>query len=160
MKLSWAQGLAAFLCTYAGPVLADPVGQQIGQPWFVGNWRLGSETPCAELQVAIDKNGSLVGSMSFPGFEESTLRRWRLTPWPNPNTLLATFRDGRIAEYRRIPSFPGEYDFIRETDPQVRRIDIINNDPELVISETVAANDTLPEFGRAMRYSRVERACS
>ena len=63
--------------------------------------------------------------------------------------LHATFTDGRVVRFERIPSFPGEMHFINPADAAVQRIDLSMDDDDLLIR--VTRTDT----GQQLRFSRL-----
>ena len=145
--------------TVATPVIADGVdGQRSPIPernWLVGAWQLGrGRELCDTLRVETDHDGNVTGVISSSWDTSRTrLTSWKMSSWPDPTSLVATFDDGRTVEYRAIPSPPGEWDFIAPDNPDVQRIDIAPEDPDLVVRQVRSG------AGLQMRFHRVDKLC-
>lgn len=117
---------------------------------LVGAWRLGRGPLSVQMIVRFDEDGSLVGRLS-PPLEHTAngLTDWRIVGDGTMQAVLhASFGNGRVVRYDRIPSFPGEMDFINSTDENVQRIDLAVEDQDLLIRLTK------PDTGEALRFRR------
>lgn len=133
----------------AGPP-APPALAQLPVERLVGSWRMGSGALAVRMIVRFESDGSIVGILSpAQSFTANGLERWRIVGDGTRQAVLhASFMDGRVVRFERIPSFPGELNFINPADPAVQRIDLSIDDQNLRISLT------RPEVGEGLRFVR------
>jgi hypothetical protein len=117
---------------------------------LVGSWRLGRGPLAVHMTVRFEGDGSLVGILNPPReYTANGLERWRIVGDGTRQAVLhASFDDGRVVRFDRIPSFPGEMNFVNSADASVQRIDLTMQDDDLLIRLT--KTDT----GEQLRFSR------
>lgn len=117
---------------------------------LVGNWRLGGGPLAVHMTVRFEGDGSLVGILDPPQeYRADGLERWRIVGDGTRQAVLhASFGDGRVVRFDRIPSFPGEMHFINSADATVQRIDLAIEDSDLLIRLTQA------DTGEQLRFRR------
>ena len=135
----------------AGVVIGPPAPAKLAHlpvERFVGAWRLGRGPLAVDLKVRFTESGSLVGIFET-ALNPHRLKSWKIMSDGTKHAVLhASFADGRIVKYDRIPSFPGEIDFINSADPAIQRFALTVEDNDLLI-RLVA-----PEHGTQLRFSR------
>jgi len=138
----------------AGAIIGPPAPVRLAQlpvEQLVGEWRNGNGGPLAiEMSVHFTDDGSLVGVLK-PGFESAAgvFGSWKVTSDGTKQAVFqASFADGRLVKYDRIPSSPAEMDFINPGDPSVQRFDLVNEDNELLIRLVT------PDSGTQLRFHR------
>ena len=117
---------------------------------LVGSWRLGRGPLAVRMSVRFETDGSLVGILNpAREFEANGLARWRIVGDGTRQAVLhATFLDGRVVRFERIPSFPGEMNFINPADASVQRIDLAIDDDVLQLRLTQ------PDSGAQLGFRR------
>ncbi|MEP7007998.1 MAG: hypothetical protein ABI810_18600 [Sphingomonas bacterium] len=138
----------------AGAIIGPPAPPRLAQlpvEQLVGEWRNGNGGPLAiDMSVHFTDDGSLVGILK-PGAESAAgvFRSWKVTSDGTKQAAFqASFADGRLVKYDRIPSFAGEMDFINPGDPSVQRFDLVHEDNELLIRWVT------PDSGTQLRFHR------
>ncbi|MEO8373874.1 MAG: hypothetical protein ABI471_01525 [Sphingomonas bacterium] len=138
----------------AGAIIGPPAPARLAQlpvEQLVGEWRNGNGGPLAiDMSVHFTDDGSLVGVLK-PGSESvrDAFKSWKVTSDGTKQAVFeASFADGRLVKYNRIPSFPGEMDFTNPGDPSVQRFDLVLEDNELLIRWVT------PDSGTQLRFHR------
>ncbi len=117
---------------------------------LVGNWRLGNGPLATDMSVKFSADGALVGTISSE-FKSTAdgLVSWRIVSDGTENAVFhASFADGNVAKYERIPSFPGEMTFVNASDLDIQRYDLTVKESDLVLSYVK------PIVGTKLRFSR------
>lgn len=78
------------------------------------------------MRVDYTHDNAVMGKLEPGSFDWGHgLESWKVTSdGTSKAVLLATFRDGRSVAYDRIPSAPGQMNFINIGDPKIQRIDL------------------------------------
>ena len=137
----------------ARAVVGPPPPAQLAQlpvVRLVGTWRLGRGPLAVRMTVRFEDDGSLVGILNPPQqFTANGLKDWRIVSNGTREAVLhATFENGRVVRFERIPSFPGEVNFINPADPAIQRFDLAMEDDELLIRVVS------PDTGAQLRFHR------
>ena len=138
----------------AGAIIGPPAPVRLSQlpvEQLVGEWRNGNGGPLdINMSVHFTDDGSLVGVLK-PGYEDAAgaLRSWKVTSDGTKQAVFqASFANGRLVKYTRIPSFQSEMDFINPGDASVQRFDLVNEDNELLLRWVT------PDSGTQLRFHR------
>lgn len=117
---------------------------------LVGDWRSGRGPLATHLSVSFSADGALVGSIFCKCAQAADgLVGWKVVSEGTEEAVFyARFMDGRTGVYERIPSFPGEMNFISVSDPAVQRFDLKVENGDLFLSYVK------PDSGTSLRFTR------
>jgi hypothetical protein len=137
----------------ARAVMGPPAPAKLAQlpvERLIGVWRMGGGPLAVDMNVRFADDGSLVGTLKSDfKLEADGLRSWKVTSDGTKQAVFhAAFADGRVVNYVRVPSFPGEMDFINSADPAIQRFDLLMEDNDLLIRWVT------PEAGTQLRFRR------
>lgn len=117
---------------------------------LVGNWRLGNGPLASNMIVKFTADGTLLGTISSKSESlQDGLVSWRIVSDGTKEAIFhASFADGTVVKYARIPSFPGEMTFVNASSPNIQRYDLKVEDSFLFLSYVK------PDVGAKLRFSR------
>lgn len=107
--------------------------------YMAGEWRLGGGALTLGLTIQFTDKPSLIGRFASRDAVMMSLNTGGLRAWEifkderGRATFRATFADGRVASYERIPSPPSEMNFINAADPTVQRYDLLIENEQFLI---------------------------
>jgi hypothetical protein len=139
------------------PVMGPPAPARLKNlpvEQLVGRWRSGGGQLGAEMDVHFTEDGALVGILtSDPDSLQAGLKSWKITSDGTKDaTFHAFFANGKAADYQRIPSFPGELDFINAAEKSIQRFDLTIKDGDLILGMVA------PGLGTQLRFRRQSAA--
>lgn len=101
---------------------------------YAGDWRLGGGVLSIDLRIDFTNGDAVSGrfTQKTPAFDVCGIRHWKITADGEAAVFEAHFVTGRTVQYKRIPSFPGEMDFLNPEEISLPRIDLQMEDGDLL----------------------------
>lgn len=117
---------------------------------LIGDWRLGGGPLAIDMKIQFADDGSLAAILK-PDTETTArgLRGWKVTSDGTKEAVfLASFADGSVAKYQRVPSFPSEMNFINAAEVTIQRFDLAIENNDLILRMVT------PDGGTQLRFRR------
>jgi|GWRWMinimDraft_5_1066013.scaffolds.fasta_scaffold19728_2 hypothetical protein len=118
---------------------------------LIGEWRMGRGPLAIIMNIQFTDDGSL-GAILKPddAIAARGLRSWKVTSNGTEEAVFqASLSDGSVVKYHRIPSFPGEMNFINAAESTFQRFDLAIEGDDLILRMVT------PDGGMGLRFRRM-----